>query len=79
MRRFECLVCGRKFYEGQGVVFTVNQKMYAFHSKSCALKFLRRVLEEIDDSILAKVFEDVKKEFESELREKLERRSKRIA
>lgn len=41
-----CLVCGRRFHEGQGVVVKVRGGVLEFHSSRCASRFLRRLLEE---------------------------------
>jgi len=76
--KLECIVCGRKFPRGQGVVLVVAGKEYTFHSKRCALKFLRRVLEEIDEGILTKAFSNVAKEFAEELKELREKKAKKI-
>ncbi len=76
--KLECIVCGRKFPRGQGITLVIGGKEYAFHSKRCALKFLRRVLEEIDEGILTKVFNNVAKEFAEELEELRKRKAKKI-
>ncbi len=79
MERLECLVCGRKFPKGQGVVLRVKGRDYAFHSKVCALKFLRRVLEEIDENVLDPAFRRVAEEFREELEERRAKVAKKIA
>lgn len=76
--RYTCSVCGRKFPEGQGVVLEVSGKKYVFHSKSCALKFLKKVLENIDANTLLKAFDKVAKEFEDVLKSRMELTSKKI-
>lgn len=76
--KLECIVCGRKFPRGQGIILVVAGKEYAFHSKRCAIKFLRRVLEEIDEGVLAKAFSNVARELAEELEELRERKAKRI-
>jgi len=78
VEKLECIVCGRKFPRGQGVTLVVGGREYTFHSKRCALKFMRRVLEEIDESILAKAFGKVAEEFAEELEELREKRAKKI-
>ena len=76
--RYECIVCGRKFPKGQGVVIDVGGKLYIFHSKSCALKFLRRVIEEVEPSYMIKAFDKVSNEFMKEREERQALRSKSI-
>ena len=76
--RYECIVCGRKFPKGQGVVIDIGGKLYTFHSKSCALKFLRRAIEEIEPSLVIKAFDKVNNEFKKEREEKQALRSKSI-
>jgi len=77
--KMTCLVCGRKFPRGQGVIFVLEEKEYAFHSKRCALRFLKRVLEELDKSLIKPVFDRVSKEFEEELKITREKKAKKIA
>ncbi len=75
--RLVCIVCGRKFPRGQGIVLIIGGKEYSFHSKACALKFVRRLLEEIGDAA-SSAAERVAKEFAEELRAKEEARKKKI-
>jgi len=74
-----CIVCGRKFPRGQGVVLTIDNKEYAFHSKRCVIKFMKRVIEELDKSVIKSVFDRVAGEFEKELESARERTAKKIA
>ncbi len=76
--RLECIVCGKKFPVGQGIVINIEGRQYTFHSKKCALKFLRRALEEFDKSALIKVFDKISKEFYEERKSKEELRKKVI-
>jgi len=77
--KMACIVCGRKFPRGQGVVFIIDNREYAFHSKKCAMKFIRKVIEELDKSVLKPVFDRVASEFEKELELAKERTTKKIA
>ncbi|MCD6324162.1 MAG: hypothetical protein J7L55_03545 [Desulfurococcales archaeon] len=77
--RYECVVCGRKFPKGQGVTLVVGGKEFHFHSKSCAIKFIKRVIEEIDQGELLRAFERVEKEFREELELRAEKTAKKIA
>jgi len=76
--RYECIVCGRKFPKGQGVVIDIGGKLYTFHSKSCALKFLRRAIEEIEPLYIIKAFDKISNEFKKEREERQALRSKSI-
>ena len=77
--KYECIVCGRKFPKGQGVIIVVKGSEYAFHSKGCAIKFFKRLVEELDPNTLYEAFERVRKSFEEELRARAERNVKKIA
>ncbi len=55
----------------------IGGREYSFHSKACALKFVRRLLEEIGDAA-SSAAERVTREFAEELRAKEEMRKKRI-
>ena len=68
----ECIVCGRKFYRAQGVRLNAAGIELAFHSKSCALKFVRSLLEHLESDILKKGINETISEFR-EARKKLEK------
>ncbi|MEM2021414.1 MAG: hypothetical protein QXP80_04220 [Zestosphaera sp.] len=74
-----CVVCGRKFSAGQGVTITVGERSYSFHSKGCALKFLRKVLEGIEQSEVSKAMERVADEYTEILKGRAEKTAKKIA
>ncbi len=75
--RLTCIVCGRKFPRGQGIIFVIGGKGYSFHSKSCALKFVRRLLEDIGDAA-SPAAERIAREFAEELKSREEARKKKI-
>ncbi|MEM0014373.1 MAG: hypothetical protein QXS42_03655 [Zestosphaera sp.] len=77
--KLECIVCGRKFSQGQGVVVTLGGRSYSFHSKGCALKFLKKVLEGVEQQKILEVAERVAEEFKTVLKEKAESVAKKIA
>ncbi|MEM4607115.1 MAG: hypothetical protein QXV93_02935 [Zestosphaera sp.] len=74
-----CIVCGRKFSVGQGVIINLGRNTYSFHSKACALKFVKKVLESLEPSELEKVADKVADEYSNILKEKAERTAKKIA
>ena len=43
--KYKCIVCGRKFHQGQGIVIEYGKYRLAFHSSRCASKFLKLLLE----------------------------------
>lgn len=77
-RKLRCLVCGRVFYEGQGVKISAGGMQLVFHSKSCAIKFVRSMLLYLDPKDLENAVKLAVKEFEERLKELEELRKKRI-
>ena len=77
-RKLRCVVCGRVFYEGQGVRIVAGGVELNFHSKSCALKFLKSMLLYIDQKELEKAAKTALREFEERLKELEEARRKNI-
>ena len=45
----KCMVCGRAFPEGQGIVLSRGDVYLSFHSSRCAAKFLRRLIMDSED------------------------------
>ncbi len=68
-QKFSCIVCGRSFYEGQGIVLTIADRKLEFHNKACAYKFFRSVLENVDKDCVSSAVRETYKKF-SELLEK---------
>jgi large subunit ribosomal protein L24e len=66
MRRKEytCVVCGRKFPEGQGIVIRRAGIELAFHSKACFTRFFRLFAERVDEKEFKRVSRELIKEFE---------------
>lgn len=73
-----CPVCGRKFYEGQGVRLFFKSGSETFHSKSCALKFIKVLLEYIETSTLEKAYKSTIEEFKKIRREREKTLEKKI-
>lgn len=64
-----CIVCGRPFPEGQGVVITKGSFVLEFHSNKCMAKFFKRLLQDAEDiSCIESALKSLLKEY-SELRE----------
>lgn len=63
----KCIVCGRAFPEGQGIILSRGEVYLSFHSSKCAAKFLRRLIMDFVDyeciekqtNLLAKEFEEL--------------------
>lgn len=73
-----CVVCGRKFPEGQGVVIDVYGIKLIFHSKACALKFMRNMLQRIDENPLKQAVNNTIEEFSEKLKEHMKMKAKRL-
>ncbi len=73
-----CVVCGRKFPEGQGITLNFGGEVMRFHSKACAIKFIRRFLEELDPGASSSVARKVADAFAEELKVREEARKKKL-
>lgn len=77
--KLACVVCGRKFSVGQGILLSFGKNTYNFHSKTCALKFVKKVLESLESSELERIADKVAEEYSKILKEKAEKTAKKIA
>lgn len=77
-KKYECLVCGRIFPEGQGIKLSLAGKDVYFHSKRCALKFFKSLILYIDQKILEQAIRLAIREFEERLREVHEKTKKSL-
>jgi len=77
-KKIECIVCGRIFYEGQGIRISIAGKEYSFHSKSCALKFVKNLFLYLDPKDLENAAKLTEKEFIEHLKELQEQRKKNL-
>ncbi len=78
-RTHTCVVCGRPFPDGQGIVISVRGKVLEFHSSRCASKFLRLMLERGDSSCLDGLIVQMVKEFREANEKRRESKGKVIA
>ncbi|MCE4619169.1 MAG: hypothetical protein F7C82_00295 [Desulfurococcales archaeon] len=62
-RLYECIVCGRKFPEGQGIIISKGGVILYFHSNRCASKFFKRLIENTEDSCIVKALKETQEEF----------------
>jgi hypothetical protein len=56
---YTCLVCGRRFPKGQGIIIEKAGFTLTFHSSRCAAKFLRLLLERVDDSCVRQSLREI--------------------
>ena len=63
-KRYTCVVCGRVFPEGQGIVIRRAGMELAFHSKACLAKFFRLFVERLDEKEFRRAAREVVREFE---------------
>lgn len=62
---YNCIVCGKKFPEGQGVVIRREGIELYFHSKDCLGRFAKRLLLDAPDiSCLLDEIRELVKQFE---------------
>ena len=73
-----CMVCGRFFHEGQGIVLKVRGGVLEFHSSRCAARFFRRLVEEYPEDCIVSAIRRLADEYSMALREAGERVKKRI-
>lgn len=60
---YECIVCGRKFPHGQGIIISRGGVVLAFHSKACLARFFRVFVEVIDEKEFKKSYRLTVEEF----------------
>ena len=63
-KRYKCIVCGRVFPEGQGIVIKTRDLVLAFHKKSCFVKFFKYYIEISDPQCFDKYAKKIIEEFE---------------
>jgi len=77
LRNRRCLVCGRVFPEGQGIVIAREGLVLEFHSSRCAARFMRKLFEESEEfGCIKKAAEKIMREFEKS--RELEEKEKKI-
>jgi len=77
-RYYTCIVCGRKFPEGQGITIEKAGLVLHFHSRRCAVKFLKLLVERLDDSTARKALGELLKELEEARKARAEKARKVI-
>ncbi len=75
---YKCLVCGRPFPRGQGIIIEKAGFKLTFHSSKCAAKFLKLLMERIDSDCIRPALRELVKELEESLKIKQEKTKKVI-
>ncbi|MDP8002850.1 MAG: hypothetical protein ACP5I6_01015 [Caldisphaera sp.] len=78
-QKYRCIVCGKEFTEGQGIVMQRGSIKLTFHSNKCASSFFKMLIERPEASCLESSIKDVIKDFEKKLEEKEKKNKKVIA
>lgn len=76
--RLVCIVCGRIFPRGQGIVLEKSGRTLYFHSKRCAYRFFKLLLDLVDEDCIRKPIDDALKEFSTILEKRREAAKKVI-
>ncbi len=76
--KYECIVCGKKFPKGQGVLISLYNVELAFHSKSCALKFFKALFSKVEYDLIRNYIEETVNEFREKIAEERKRKAKKI-
>lgn len=76
--KYRCIVCGRVFSEGQGIVIKYGNILLYFHSNRCVSKFFRKLLEITPYDELGKYIKEISEEFVEQLKKIEETKSKKI-
>ena len=69
--RLTCIICGKVFPRGQGIVIERANILLVFHSKKCASKFLRLFIERIPEREFKRVSRELLSELEELRRKKI--------
>lgn len=76
--KYKCIVCGRVFPQGQGIVIKTGNIILEFHSSRCASKFLRKLFENASFEDIGKYIRDTYEEFVKKLELVEKKRVKKI-
>jgi len=76
--RHKCVVCGRVFPRGHGVVIGIEDLVLEFHSNRCFAKFARELLKRMPQGDVKGYARRLLEEYEEILSQKAKLKSKRI-
>ncbi len=77
-RKYKCIICGRMFPEGQGIVIKYGKYTLAFHKSKCAAAFLRLLLERVPPEELEGYIKRIISEAEEKIRLNQRLKAKKI-
>lgn len=77
--KYKCIVCGRVFPRGQGIILKLGDEVLEFHSSRCFSKFTKTLLERIPFDEIKGYVKKVREECEELVSEKQKLRVKKIA
>ncbi|HIC98913.1 MAG TPA: hypothetical protein EYP08_04550 [Pyrodictiaceae archaeon] len=66
VKKHTCIVCGRAFPEGQGIILRRANMELAFHSKTCLTKFFKLFIENLDEGCFKKAAKEAIRSFEEQ-------------
>ncbi len=78
MSKNRCVVCGRAFPDGQGIVLRSGEVTLSFHSSKCASKFLKILLERLPSDEAKPYLTKISDELEEVLKAKARAKAKKI-
>jgi len=69
-KKYTCIVCGKKFSEGQGIIIKVRGIILTFHKKSCFVKFFKNYVDIVDPECFEKYAKRLVAEYEELIKKK---------
>lgn len=76
--KHKCIVCGRVFPEGQGIILDIGDEVLEFHSAKCFSKFTKRLFEKIPIDEIKGYVKRVREEYEEYLSQRNKIKAKKI-
>lgn len=76
--KYKCIVCGRVFPQGQGILLKLGNEVLEFHSSKCFSKFAKTLLERIPFDEIKGYVRKVREEYEELVAEKQKLKVKKI-
>jgi large subunit ribosomal protein L24e len=77
-RKYKCVVCGRSFPRGQGVIITIEDLTLEFHSNKCFSKFARELLKKLPSESVKGYAKRLVEEYREIILQKSKLKSKKI-
>lgn len=77
-RKYRCIVCGRPFPRGQGIVLNFADEVLEFHSSRCFAKFARCLLERLPYDEIKGYVKKLREEYNELINERQKLKVKKI-